>query len=44
VAGSLAAGMRLRRLARRYLDRLARLDPDYADSAELRASLSPSAL
>jgi len=43
-AGSLALNMRLHRLAKRYLDRLVRLDPDYADSAELRDSLLPATL
>lgn len=40
-ASALAAGMRLRRLARRYLERLQRIDPDHAAGAELLASLAP---
>jgi tetratricopeptide (TPR) repeat protein len=43
-AGVISANMRLKRLARRYLDRLYRIDPGYADSSELRASLAPAAV
>ena len=40
-ASALAAGMRLRRLARRYLERLQRIDPEHAEGAELLALLAP---